>query len=256
MRIDKIMIVAAAAMLTIACTDDVVSRKQYDALKEEYKELKENKEALQGDYTKQNEEIGRILEELAVITGSTASLRTDVETGKADIRQAEQISSSIASIKTRLDELEKSTAYLNSKNKEFKKMVDGLKNVISEQEAQIQNLTEEIKAKDATIQAQGEVIKDHEATISTQSDKIKQQNEELRKTVEHQAKMLYDAGVMLESIADNVPDVKFKKNKEKVDVMAQDIYRKALSYYQQASAAGCAEAAAAIDNVRAKIQAE
>ena len=244
----KIAAIAAAALMAAAC-DFTDSDRQIEDLKKELKELKESNSALRQSYIDQNEDISRILEEIVTVTGRTASLRSDVESGSAEIAQAEQISESIRQIRRRIDELESAYSQVSAKNKEFKRMIDGFKKVISEQEDQIQLLKDEIKAKDLTIAEQEVTIQKHEVTI-------RRQNEELQATVAKQARMLYEAGMQLEEIADNAPEVSWKKNKEKVDVMTQDIYRKARLYYQQAYEAGYEPALAAISAIQAKIQAE
>ena len=255
LRTHMLVALAAAALMAAAC-DFTDSDRQIEDLKKELKELKESNSALRQSYIDQNEDISRILEEIVTVTGRTASLRSDVESGSAEIAQAEQISESIRQIRRRIDELESAYSQVSAKNKEFKRMIDGFKKVISEQEDQIQLLKDEIKAKDLTIAEQEVTIQKHEVTISAQDETIRRQNEELQATVAKQARMLYEAGMQLEEIADNAPEVSWKKNKEKVDVMTQDIYRKARLYYQQAYEAGYEPALAAISAIQAKIQAE
>ena len=72
-------------------------------------------------------------------------------------------------------------------------------------------------------------------------------------TVAHQAMMLFQAGVDLEELGDQSPDVKWKKNKEKVGMMQQTIYKKALEYYREAEAQGYTPAEARIASLKAKI---
>lgn len=255
MHIDKITAILAAGIITVSCTFGNTDA-QVEALKNELTELKESNSALKKSYISQNEDISRILDQIVTITGRTASLRQDVERGSADIAQAEQIYSSIEQIRRRIDELEKAYSSVVSKNKEFQKVISGLKEVITEQEGQIQSLKEEIVAKDQTIAEQRETIRTHEDTIAVRDETIRFQNEALQATVTKQARMLYDAGVQLEEIADNAPDVSWRKNKEKVDIMTQDIYRKALLYYQQAYEAGYEPALQAITSIQTKIQAQ
>lgn len=256
MHLNKVATFIFSAAVLVSCTNSVVSRKQYDSLKAEYDDLKETKEAIQKDFIEQNEQIGLILDELTIIAGRTSSLRNDVESGKGDIKQAEQIHLSLESIRNRISELEEASAELLEKNKEFKKVVEGLKGVITQQEDQIKNLMGVIADKDKLIARQGRTIQEHEGTIAEQNAKIMEQNEKLKKTVKAQAKMLFDAGALLEEVADNAPNVSWRKNKEKMANMTQDIYKKALTYYEQAQKAGYSEAADAIAGVRAKIQAE
>lgn len=246
----KVTIMALAAMLAAGCTNLVPSDSvEVSDLKKELSELRDANKDLQNKYVAQNQEMSRILEEVATITGKTSDLRIDVENGSARLTQAEQISNSIDQIKARIAALEKSMAAVGGKNKEFQKMIDGLNSVITEQELQINSLIKEIESKDLTIKAQKD-------TINIQKSTIQNQLEDLLDMVEKQAKSLYDAGVDLESIGDQAPDVSWKKNKEKVDVMRQNLYKKALSYYRQSYDAGYEAAKDKITAILAKIEAE
>jgi len=222
---------------------------EVEDLKQELAESRRANEALQDQYIEQNKELTRIVNELAAVTGKTASLRMDVENGSARLTQAEQISGSIDKIKARIAALEKSNAALSGSNKEFQKMIDGFKKVIEEQESQIVTLKKEIEGKDVTIRAQKD-------TIMVQTSTILSQKQELQKKVEEQAKLLCEAGILLEEIADNAPEVSWKKNKEKIGNMVQDIYSKALLYYRKSYEAGYAPAKDHIEKVNAKIAAE
>jgi len=243
-----IFILAAGIMMT-GCNSGFLSNEEVEDLKKELAESKKNQEELMNQYILQNEEITKILNDLAAISGRTADLRINVENGSARMTQAEQIAASIDKIKAHIGALEKSNSVLIGKNKDFQAMIEGFNQVIEEQERQILALKEEIAEKDKTIKSQKETIDNQEMTILQQRDKLKEQ-------VAQQAKLLCDAGVLLEEIADNAPQVSWKKNKEKVGAMAQDIYRKALLYYQKASEAGYAPAKDHISAVNAKIQAE
>ena len=84
-----------------------MSKKQYDALNQAYTELKDNHKKVQDDYARNNGELNAILTELADVSGKTASLKTDVESGNARITQADQISERITGLKDRIAQLEK-----------------------------------------------------------------------------------------------------------------------------------------------------
>ena len=252
MRFDKVGIVVFAALVCVAgCvnTSNVVSTEEVEDLKNELAASKADQESLRSQYIEQNEEMSRILNELASVSGKTASLRLDVENGSARISQADQISSNIEAIKARIAALEKSNSVMSGKNKEFKGMIDGFNKVIEEQELQISSLKEQINGMDRTIKAQKD-------TIDNQNRTILLQKEDLERTVARQAEMLCEAGIALEEIADNAPQVSWKKNKEKVGAMAQDIYKKALVYYRQSYEAGYSPAKDHISSVNAKIEAQ
>lgn len=250
MHAHKITIFALAALLAVGCgPQNVTDSPEVEDLKNELAELRKSDSELKQKYIEQNMEMSMILNELASITGMTSDLRIDVEKGAARLTQAEQISKNIERIKTKIAALEKSFAAIGGKNKEFQKMIDGLNKVIEEQEAQINVLKLEIEAKDQTIQYQRD-------TINMQVKTIEKQMLELERTVAHQAELLYKAGQDLENIGDQTPEVSWKKNKEKVDAMRQNLYRQALEYYRQAYAAGYEPAKAKTASILSKIQAQ
>lgn len=160
--------------------------------------------------------------------------------------QADQISRSITEIKAKIAALEKSASVLSGKNKNFERMIDGFNKVIQEQEQQIFVLRQEIQTKDQRIREQSD-------TISLQLQIITEQKEDLERTVARQAKLLYDAGAELEEVADNAPEVSWRKNKAKVANMQQSIYKSALIYYEKAWEAGYEGAEAAVNSIREKI---
>lgn len=250
MRTLKIIAAALVAVsIATACDavyNDVASTDEVEALRKELKETKAAQKDLQQKYVSQNEDLTQILNEIAAVTGKTATLRSDVESGSARMTQADQISRSITDIKAKIAALEKSASVLSGKNKNFERMIDGFNKVIQEQEQQIFVLRQEIQQKD-------QKIKDQRDTISFQYQTILEQKEDLERTVARQAKLLYDAGIELEEIADNAPEVSWKKNKEKVANMRQAIYKSALVYFEKAYEADYSQAAEAMARVKAKL---
>lgn len=257
MRTCKITVAALVICAVAAsCTgiSNSTDKSLIEELQTELSEVKADRSSLQNQYRQQNEELSRIIEELAAVSGKTATLRMDVESGSARMTQAETISASIDAIKAHIAALEKENSVFSGKNKEFKKMVDGFHKVIEEQEQQIASLKRDIENKEMTIRSQKETIASQSKTIDDQMATIIDQSEELKRTVAEQAKMLCDAGIMMEEIADNAPEVSWKKNKEKIASMAQDIYAKALSYYQESYESGYKPALERIEAVKAKIR--
>lgn len=253
MRTDKIIALCLAALSAFACTGgETVSRSEYDDLRQEYRQLKEAHEKTRSSYVSQTEEMGRILSELSAVSGKTSSLRLDVENGTARITQAEQISGHIAGIKDRIAALEQETA---ASDKTARKMIASLRKVIEEKEAEIAALKEEIVTKDRTIAEQSGTISEQAGTIDSQRETISAQEEELRRQVLEQARMLYEAGRDFEAIADDAPQIRRRKNIEKVEDWTLSMYRKALAYYQRAAEAGYGDAAAGIAGVSEKIAA-
>ena len=187
---------------------------------------------------------------LSAITGRTNSLRLDIESGTAQITEADEIQGNIDEIKKKLDDLEKMAA----KDKANQKLIGSLRKTIEEKESEIAELKQEILQKDETIRQQGKTIEEQEGTIGQQKETISLQEEQLRKKVAEQAKMLLEAGKDFEALADSSPDVSWKKNKRKVDDWTLEMYNKALTYYLNARDAGNGEAAPLIEGVKEKIK--
>lgn len=249
MHTNKIATLALAAMMLAGCYNpNITDSPEVEDLKKELAELRKSDSELRSKYIAQNEELSSILNELASITSKTSDLRLNVEMGAARLTQAEQISKSISNIKGRITALEKAADAIGVKNKEFQTMIDGLNSVLEEQRQQIDILKVEIETKNRTITSQKD-------TIAMQDMTIKKQMLELENTIAHQAKLLYEAGKELETMGDQVPEVSWKKNKEKVEEMRQNLYRKALEYYKQSYAEGYYEAKDRISALIAKIQA-
>jgi len=238
-----------AVIILTGCVgnSNVASRQEVESLKMELAEIKADKQSAQQQFIEQNQEISNILEELASISTKTTNLRIDVENGSAKMTQAEQIYARIDALKKRLASLDDQKSYLSKQNAEMKKVIEGLNKVIKEQESQISTLKKEIEAQQSTITSQ-------KKTIDTQYRKIEQQKEALQISVEKLAYNLYEAGTVLEGIADNAPQVSWKRNKQKVADMQKDIYEKALKYYQKAYDAGYEPAKEKVDSLTAALQ--
>lgn len=110
-----------------------VSKAEYDEILSEYKELKEVVGESQSLNLKNARTLNQTLTELANISDNTMLLRQDLETGTAQIKQAEQITGCIISIKNKIKKLEKQ----NEANPEFRKTIQNLKIIITEKEKEI-----------------------------------------------------------------------------------------------------------------------
>ena len=245
MHFHKIASFSAALILMLSgCSNHgFVSQSEYDELKESHEKTRDN-------YVNQANEMNEILNELSAITGRTNSLKLDVESGTAQITEADEIQGNIDEIKKRLDDLEK----MASKDKANQKLIGSLRKTIEEKESEIAELKQEILQKDETIRQQGKTIEEQEGTIGQQKETISLQEEQLRKKVAEQAKMLLEAGKDFEALADSSPDVSWKKNKRKVDDWTLEMYNKALTYYLNARDAGNGDAAPLIEGVKEKIK--
>lgn len=251
MRIVKIALAAALALfLATGCDDPAfVSRAEYDSLMKEYEDLQAGSKAIREEHAAQAQAVDRILQQLSQISGSTVTLRTDLEHGNAQMTQVEQIESGLNNIKAQMEELDA----LTKGNKALKNMVASLKKVIAEKEAEIEQLKEEIVRKDATISAQHQTITEQSGTIESQNVTISNQQENLRALLAEQAQMLFQAGVDFEQLGDDAPEVSLKKNKQKMANFQDNMYQKAIVYYRQAQAAGYPEAAYRISQVEDKL---
>lgn len=244
----------AGISLAIAATSCIpggsyVSRSEYEAVLEDYNELKETSDAAREIYSEQARMMDKVFSELSAISRRTSALRGDIESGTARLIQAEQIEASIEDIKDQLSSLDK----LTRNNRELRKTVDNLKKVISDKEAEIESLKEELRQKDQTIEAHEVKINEQENVISEQVRTISAQSERLRRQVQEQARLLYNAGVDFEAIADASPEITLKKNRSKVRDWTSDMYQNALTYYTKAKEAGYQGCDESIDRVKAKI---
>ncbi|MBR1570512.1 MAG: hypothetical protein IJ651_07260 [Bacteroidales bacterium] len=249
MRTLKIAALACSVFLLGSCdfgTGEGVSRSEYDQLLKEYRELQEGAEATRAEYAAQAAAVDNILQELSQISGKTVSLRTDVEQGTARLTQVEQIQDSIDNIKDKLNQLEK-------ENAQYRKTVLSLRKVITEKEAEIEQLKAEIEARDRTIDEQHRTINEQGEAIRSQSETISVQRENLQAAVQEQAQMLFQAGVDFENMGDSAPEVRRRKDKEKVKDLAREMYEKAILYYRMAQETGYPEASYRITQVEEKI---
>ena len=251
MRIDKIILpLFAALLLASACEDpNYVPRADYETLVQEYADLQAGAEATRAEYAAQAAAVDNILQELSQISGRTVSLRSDVEHGTAELTQVQQIEESISDIKKQLAQLDQ----LSKQGDELKKMVTSLRKVISEKEKEIEQLKEEIRQKDATIDEQHRTISEQSGTIESQNATINSQRENLRALLAEQAQMLFQAGLDFEDLGDNAPEVSRRKDKAKLSDFQNEMYRKAILYYQQAQQAGYPEAAYRISYIQEKL---
>ena len=130
MHFHKIASFSAALILMLSsCSNHgFVSQSDYDDLKKEYDELKESHEKTRDNYVNQANEMNEILNELSAITGRTNSLKLDIESGTAQITEADEIQGNIDEIKKKLDDLEK----MASKDKANQKLIGSLRKTIEE----------------------------------------------------------------------------------------------------------------------------
>ncbi|MBQ3767104.1 MAG: hypothetical protein II874_10270 [Bacteroidales bacterium] len=255
MRTYPIIPILAAAFLAVGCeflkSGETVSKEEYDSVVEAYEDLRNSAEQTRSEYLEQTVAVDRILQELSQVSGSTAALRTDVEQGTARLTQVEMIEDNIDDIKAKLSQLEQ----LTQENTQFKRVISSLKAVISEKEKEIESLRAEIQDRDRTISEQNERISAQHGTIQLQNETITAQQENLRKAVQEQARMLFQAGEDFEELGDESPTVSRRKDKAKVKSLTLEMYEKAILYYTKAQETGYDEAATRIAAVKEKMSA-
>lgn len=255
MRAYPITILLAATLLATGCeffqSGETVPKEEYESVVQAYENLRNSSEQTRTEYIEQTAAVDRILQELSQISGSTATLRTDVEQGTARLTQVEMIEDNIDDIKAKLSQLEQ----LTKDNAQFKKVISSLKNVIAEKEKEIESLRAEIQDRDRTITEQNEKISVQHGTIQLQNETISAQQENLRKAVQEQAKMLFQAGQDFEELGDESPTVSRRKDKAKVKSLTLEMYEKAILYYSKAQETGYPEAAFRITAVKEKMSA-
>ena len=253
MRIDKVIGIVFPLFLLVSCAggpaEGYVPQEEYDDLKQEYAQLKESSAATREQYVEQAEAMEKILQELAQVSGSTVTLRTDVEKGTARLTQVQQIENRIGDIKTKLDGLDN----LTKQNTAYRKLITSLRKVIDEKEQEIEALKGEIQRRDATISEQNETITRQSGTISSQNETISSQQEKLRLAVAEQAQLLFQAGVDFENLGDGSPVVRRRKDKERVMDLTREMYEKSILYYTKAMETGYPEAQYSINAVQQKI---
>lgn len=251
MRIDKnFLAIAVLTILLSGCSNqNTVSRTKYEDVLAEYEELRQTTAATQKAYVKQAEQVDSILMALSQISGKAAAIRLDVETGTGRLTQVEQIQGNIKNIKERIDELEK----LASNNSALKKIITGLKKVVEEKDEEISQLKKRVQEQEKKIQEQVVTIAEQTGTINSQYKTILNQKQSLEQAVKKQAVMLYNAGVAFENLGDDSPEIKRKKDREKVDNLTKEMYEHALKYYNEAYTAGYKDAQPRITAVKRKM---
>lgn len=246
-----LLLAASAAVSSCAGSEDSVTREEYDALLQEYAELKTAGEAQRQQFADQSVAMDGILQELTQVSGRTVLLRSELEQGTARLTQVEQIEDSIDEIKRKLDQLDK----VSRENAQFRKVVSSLRQVIQEKEQEIEELKAAIQERDLQIDAQRQTITEQHGTIQSQNETISAQQENLRQAVQEQAKLLYQAGQDFEQLGDQSPTVARRKDRAKVRDLTLEMYEKAVLYYSKAQQSGYPEASFRITEVQEKMAA-
>lgn len=254
MRTYPITSLLLSALLVVGCDfqpGETVPKEEYDGVVKAYEELRASAEETRNGYIEQAVAVDNILQELSRISGSTATLRTDVEQGTARLTQVEMIEENIDDIKVKLSDLDR----LTKDNAQYRKVVASLKAVVAEKEKEIESLRAEIQSKDRTISEQNEKISAQHGTIVLQNETITAQQANLEKAVREQARLLFEAGQDFEQLGDESPVVSRRKDKAKVTSLTLEMYDKAILYYTKAMETGYPEASTRLEGVKEKMAA-
>ena len=161
-------------------------------------------------------------------------------------------------MKKLVEEKEEEMKKLSEKNDEemkklFEKKEEEMKKLVEEKDEEIKQLRKQIDEKDRKIIERDATIVKQSGTINTQMQTILEQKTRLEQAVEKQAIMLYNAGVAFESLGDDTPEVKRKKDRAKVENLTKEMYDNALMYYTEAFQTGYQDAAPRMAAVKRKL---
>lgn len=199
---------------------------------EEYYRTRQALKITQEDVVKNKVIITQTLNELREISAMAGIVRQGVREGAARETQSEEISRHLKEIRKKVESMESQTD---------DNVVASLKIIIEEKEREIEALKREIRAQQNTISTQKTTIKTHEETISKQNDEINEaknelqiKNANLEVAAQRQLLLLRDAGSDFEAQGDAAPDVRGRKDSNKVDDWKRKCFERARYYYQKA----------------------
>lgn len=230
-----------------------------EASQNETMETKHALDSVQADFARQNSELASILSELSEVSGKTTRLQLNVENAK--MTQADEIENSLASLRERIDALEKEADRARKLDKKLAvsaKTIKQLKETVTAQQDEISRLQRTLEEKEKTIARQGSVIAEQKDSISVRNQTISSQQKAIEKTLEQQTEMLYRAGLEFEKLADDgaaALDVNGHRDRNKVREYKKTIYAKSIIFYQEASSQNHPLADGRIDIVMEKMKA-
>ena len=257
MKNSRLIIIGALLAIVLTSCGKLVKKEVLDASEQENQELRESLKAMQENYAAQNEELNSILEELSTINCQTLSLQLNIENGVAEESQADRISDNIQSIKERIDRLEREAQQARKLNKDLAiatSTIKTLRQTIANQEQEIEQLKKVVGEQSATIETQKDTILNQQENLKKQNDLILSQKNQLDEIVRRQTRLLYEAGLEFESLADGGDfTIKGKKDRASVTDYRKGIYEKSITFYREALRQGHPDAEARIAGVQEKI---
>ena len=244
MRIFKVIMAVAITVAAIkSCDIDIpyVSRESLEVAQNETRDAKQALQSVQENYARQNRELSSILAELTELSCRTTDLHLNSENGDVQLTQAERIDNNLDAIRSRIDRLEKEADRARKLDKDMALSVQTIKKLrttVANQQKEIDRLRTAVSDRDATISQQNSVIATQKDTIYEQLQTILHQKEELKRSLDRQTEMVYQAGCDFERLGDEgdrTLDVKGKKDKEMVRAYKRSIYEKAGQLYHTAA---------------------
>lgn len=244
MRILKVILAVGITALAIkSCDIDIpfVTREALETAQSETRDAKQALQSVQENYARQNRELSSILAELTELSCQTSSLQLDMENGGRQLTQAEKIDGNLEAIRDRIDRLEKEAERARKLDKDMALSVQTIKKLrttVANQQKEIDNLRSAISDRDATISRQNAVIAVQKDTISEQLQRILRQKAELKRSLDQQTEMVYQAGCEFERLGDEgdqTLNVTGRKDKEMVRAYKKAIYEKASQFYHTAA---------------------
>jgi len=244
MRILKVILAVGIAAVAIkSCDIDIpfVTREALETSQNETKNAKQALQSVQDNYARQNRELSSILAELSELSCQTTALQINPENGSRQLTQAEKIDGNLEAIRNRIDRLEKEAERARKLDKDMALSVQTIKKLrttVANQQKEIDNLRSMVSDRDATISRQSSVIAVQKDTISEQLQTILRQKAELKRSLDRQTEMVYQAGCEFERLGDEgdqALNVSGRKDKEMVRTYKKAIYEKASQFFQQAA---------------------
>ena len=233
MRTVQIKLMAFIAVITflISCADGqpiFVKRSTLEASEKENAQLRSSLSEAQRSFTKQNEELNRILMDISTISNETSAIYLNVETGASNRTVIESAQRNLNSIKDRINRLEQEANRARKLDKNLALAVSTirqLRETVANHEKEIARLKEEVFRK--------------EQTIKIQEDTIVSQKRALQAAIKDLSEQLYMAGFELEELADEgVLNVSGRRDKQTVKNYREKIYLRALTSFRKAAAQG------------------
>jgi len=264
MRIYKVItavIVTAASFKSCDIEIPFVTKDALEFSQNETKEVRQELQAVQGNYTKQIREFASILNELTELSCQTTTLQMESEYCDRQLTQAEKISGHLDAIRNRIDRLEKEAKRAGKLDKDMEQSVQTIRNlrkIVDNQKREIDRLKDVINNQENTIRTQSAFIAEQKVTIDGQKLTIQSKEAELQRLLDKQTEKVYEAGLEFERLGDRDDqslDVSGKRNKEKIRTFKRSIYEKAGQFYREAANANHSEAAGRCEVISYKLSA-